>query len=370
MAKKAPLDTTIEVITPENIAFEYQLAGPFRRLPAFLIDLFIRAAIFFGLIFVAILFGVTLGGIGGSIAPALAVAAMLVLFFVLSWFYGVFFETYFNGRTPGKWACGLRVISDDGHPISGMQALLRNLLREADLMPATALVPLDPENPLSVIPLTTGLVGLISMVLTKRLQRLGDIAAGTIVVVDERNWTLPVTRVDDARVPALASFVPADFRVSPTLAKALASYAERRAYLSPGRRREIAKHLASPLLDRFEFRQDIDTDLLLYALYYRTFLADQSAAPADLGPLAAFSPLARDAEVQQHIAHPMPVGTAVAAGQRTSFAPATSATFSQRPTQLRSPVQSQTPDEQAIAEQRNDDKPIDGQLSSPQEEQR
>lgn len=302
MAKKAPLDTTIEVVTPENIAFKYQLAGPFRRLPAFLIDLFIRLAIFVGLIFLASIFGITVTSIfGGSLVSSLLVAAMLVAFFALSWFYGVFFETYYNGRTPGKWACGLRVISDDGHPISGMQALLRNLLREADLLPATTLAPLDPENFLTVIPITTGLVGLVSMILTKRMQRLGDVAAGTIVVVDERNWALPIGRVDDARVAALASFIPADYRVSPTMAKALASYTERRAYLSPGRRREIAKHLAVPLLERFEFRRDIDTDLLLYSLYYRTFLADQTKEPVDLGPLAAFSPLAKDANVQEII---------------------------------------------------------------------
>lgn len=305
MAKKAPLDTTIEVVTPENIAFKYSLAGPFRRLPAFLIDFFIRAAIFLGLVIIASILGISAAGIfGGTVVPAMLVAAALVLFFVLSWFYGVFFETYFNGRTPGKWACGLRVISDDGHPISGMQALLRNLLRVADLLPPAVFASFDPENAIASIPIATGIVGLITMIMTKRLQRLGDIAAGTIVVIDERNWTLPISRVDDARVPALASFVPADYRVSPTMAKALASYAERRAYLSPGRRREIAKHLAGPLLERFEFRSDIDTDLLLYALYYRTFLADQSTEAVDLGPLAAFSPLARDANVQQMIAAP------------------------------------------------------------------
>ena len=201
----------------------------------------------------------------------------------------------------------MRVISDDGHPISGMQALLRNLLREADLLPAAALVPIDPENILTFIPVPTGLVAMVTIILTKRLQRMGDIAAGTIVVVDQRNWALPITKVDDARVPALATFIPADFRVSATMAKALASYAERRSFLSPGRRREIAKHLALPLIEKFEFRRDIDTDLLLLSLYYRTFLAEQSSEPIDLGPMAAFSPLAKDAEIQQMIAEQPPM---------------------------------------------------------------
>lgn len=296
MAISAPLDTTIEVVTPENIAFDYQLAGPFRRLPAYVIDVAIRIITFICLVLLIMLGAALLGGLGGgAILPALGVALLLILYFLQSWFYGVFFEAYFNGRTPGKWICGLRVISDDGHPITGMQALIRNLLRAIDLMPATTLTALDPENPYVMVPLMTGMVGLFTMMATRRLQRLGDLAAGTMVVMDERNWTLPVARVDDLRVPALASFIPADYRATPTMAKALASYAERRMYLSPARRREIARHLAVPLIDRFEFRRDVDPDLLLYALYYRTYLADGISEPPELGPLSGFSPLAKDA---------------------------------------------------------------------------
>ena len=126
------------------------------------------------------------------------------------------------------------------------------------------------------------------------MQRLGDLAAGTMVIVDERGWRLPVAKVDDPRVPALASFFPGDYRVSRSMAKTLAIYAERRHYLTPARRREIARHLAIPLIDRFEFRADIDPDLLMYALYYQVYLSDSSDEIADLGPLAGFSPLRRD----------------------------------------------------------------------------
>lgn len=299
MANSAPLDTTIEVVTPENIAFDYQLAGPFRRLPAYLIDIGVRVVGFLLIVFLVVFIGGLSGAFSGRILPALAEATLLFLFFLQSWFYGVFFETYFNGRTPGKWLCGLRVISDDGHPITAMQALLRNLLRVVDLMPPATLVALDPENLFFAIPLMTGMVGLFTMMMTRRLQRLGDLAAGTMVVIDERNWALPVARVDDPRVAALATFIPADYRATPTMAKALANYAERRLHLSPSRRREIARHLAFPLAERFEFRRDIDPDLLLYALYYRTFLADETGEPASLGALAGFSPLAKDAAVEE-----------------------------------------------------------------------
>ena len=140
----------------------------------------------------------------------------------------------------------------------------------------------------------TGMIGLVSMVMTQRMQRLGDLAAGTMVVVDERKWQLPIAKVDDARVPALASYIPGDYLITRKMARTLATYVERRHFLTPPRRREVARYLSDPLIERFEFRKDIDADLLLYALYYKTFLADSTTESPDLGPLAGYSPLAKD----------------------------------------------------------------------------
>jgi hypothetical protein len=155
----------------------------------------------------------------------------------------------------------------------------------------------------------TGMVALLTMVMTRRMQRLGDLAAGTMVIVDERSWRLPVAKVDDPRVAALASYFPGDYRVSRSMARALAIYAERRHYLTPARRREVARHLTVPLVDLFEFRRDIDPDLLMYALYYRTFLTDASDDNPDLGPLAGYSPLRRDEHKPQGLAEDSRRGT-------------------------------------------------------------
>jgi hypothetical protein len=186
------------------------------------------------------------------------------------------------------------VIDVEGRPISGRRALIRNLLRIADMAPMYAISNLsEGAPPIYMIP--TGMIGLISMMLTRRMQRLGDLAAGTMVIIDERIWKLPISKVDDPRVPALASFVPGDYRISRSMARTLAVYAERRPYLTPARRREIARRLIVPLVERFDFRHDIDPDLLMYSLYYKTFLADSNDALPDLGPLAGYSPLRRDA---------------------------------------------------------------------------
>jgi hypothetical protein len=198
------------------------------------------------------------------------------------------------------------------------------LLRIADLAPLAALSQVaDDAPPAFLIP--TGMIGLIAMISTERMQRLGDLAAGTMVIVDQRSWRLPVAKVDDPRVPALASFVPGDYRVSRSMARTLAIYAERRHYLTPARRREVARHLTIPLVERFEFRRDIDPDLLLYALYYTTFLADSSAELPDLGPLAGYSPLLRDAHKPQGLVGDSPastVGSAVSTAPRGNLAAA------------------------------------------------
>src|SRR5262245_17962753 len=244
-----PLDATIHVVTPENIAFEYRLAGPFRRLPAFLLDFCIGAAIFIGL---AIAISTTV-----SIAsPQLTIAILFLLHFVIWWFYGVLFETFMNGQTPGKYILGLRVLTETGQPINAMQATLRNLLRAADFF--------------------LSLLAIVVMSMNRKYQRLGDLVAGTIVVVEERQWLTGVAKLEDPRAIQLAAYLPPNFIVSRSLSRTLATYVERRRFFTPPRRREVARHLAVPLLDRFGLPPDTSYDLLLCALYYRTFIADRS----------------------------------------------------------------------------------------------
>ena len=286
----AQIDSTIDVVTPENIAFRYQAAGPFRRLPAFLIDLCIRLGVS---IAAFIGFSLVLGGLG--------TAAAVVLFFILEWFYGGLFETYWNGQTPGKWLMRIRVLRIDGQPIDGMQAVMRNILRFVDMMP---LVPLPFASGMMMPIVPTFLIGLITPLCNRRYQRLGDVVCGTMVVVEERGWLFGVAKIEDPRTEQLAALLPANFRVSRSLARALATYVERRRFFAPARRREIARHIGDPLLEQFHLPRDTSHDLLLCALYYRTFIADRSDARIEPEPppaarpvpaAASASPLARSA---------------------------------------------------------------------------
>ena len=246
------LDSRIEIVTPENIAFEYRVAGPFWRLPAYLVDLTIRAGIVVIIAIVAsFVFGIAgLGTMGMGVA--------LVGWFVLSWFYGGLFETFWNGQTPGKRMMSLRVLSIDGQPINAMQAVLRNVLRAVDAMPMMFYQ-----------------VGLFTSMLNRRYQRLGDLACGTIVVVEDRPRLGSLVQVDDPAARKLATELPADYVVKRSLARALIQYMERRHLFAPSRRAEIARHVGAILVEKFQLPSDTSHDLLLCALYHRAFITDR-----------------------------------------------------------------------------------------------
>jgi uncharacterized RDD family membrane protein YckC len=270
----SPLDLSTTITTPENIQFEYRIAGPFRRLPALLLDFVIRLGLFFGTIILLSLLGLAIPFTGG-----LLVLFFLVCWFALDWFYGLAFEFFWNGQTPGKWICKIRVLSSQGQPINAYQATVRNFLRLADFAPMVSFeIFSEDAPPMYWIP--TFLVSLISMTVTKRFQRIGDLAAGTMVVVNPKTWVPPKIKLEDRRIESLCEFIPANFRMSATLAKAISLYMERRSRIPVPRRQELAMYIARPLLKQFDFREDTSPDLLLCTLYYRDFVAKE-IVPSD-----------------------------------------------------------------------------------------
>lgn len=277
-------DTMLLVETPEKIAFQYQLVGPFRRVFSYALDLLFSLV---GYTVVVILIGIMLGFISawtqgtviGSFIDAIAqlgLAIVLIGYFLVYWFYGALMEAFYNGQTLGKMITKHRVLSHDGHAIDGVQALLRNFFRLLDLFPFVPFplmsITMSGEIP-SFVP--TGLFGLAAMSMNRRFQRLGDLVAGTIVVVDERKWVPELATFSDPRVEKLANELPSDFAPSQSLLRTLADYVDRRRYLSPETNQDMAKGLASKMLVRFNLPTNTDHDLLLCAMYYNAFMQYQ-----------------------------------------------------------------------------------------------
>jgi uncharacterized RDD family membrane protein YckC len=166
--------------TPEQVAVTYSLAGLGTRFAAVLLDTFVQGI---GLAVIVIAFALLSGTalfvisdwatrLADSLAPWL-IAVIVVLLFGLLWGYFVFFETVWSGQTPGKRLCGIRVLRDGGFPVDFRAALVRNVMRYVDFLP-----------------LSYGL-GAVTMFASKESKRLGDYAAGTIVVASPKRAPRP-----------------------------------------------------------------------------------------------------------------------------------------------------------------------------------
>lgn len=202
------LDTTYTVNTPEGIALELSPAGPVPRLLAWLLDLLLRGGI--SLLLLVIL--AFLGNLGLGVA--------MILIFLLEWFYPVYFELRHQGQTPGKKLLRIYVAHADASPVTFAGSLVRNLLRVVDFLP-----------------ILYGF-GLVSMIMNRRFQRLGDLAAHTVVLhkpglgVKHSTPDVPLVRPE--------------FPLSLTEQQAILLFAQRSHTLTPARLEELAR-LTGPL---------------------------------------------------------------------------------------------------------------------------
>jgi uncharacterized RDD family membrane protein YckC len=244
----APLDTTVRLVTPERIVFQYPLAGPFRRLFAYFLDQVIIAI----LIVAAIIVSITV-----SLGSSAGIGLILVAYFLLSWGYQLGLEAMFNGQTLGKKALRLRVVSDQGVPITAAQAVVRNLVGAAE----------------GLIPFWY-MLAISSMVLTKKFQRLGDLAAGTMVIVEDRPWRVGVLSVREQAVENLLPWLPVRISAGQEMARTLSDYVKRRGRFSQALREEMAAPLARPLRRLYDLPTDASNDAVLCAVYHRVFLGE------------------------------------------------------------------------------------------------
>jgi uncharacterized RDD family membrane protein YckC len=195
-------DTMHTVETPEGVDLYADLSGPIPRALAYAIDLGIRA--------IALL----IGGIIALFAGKAGSGFWLILWFLMEWWYPVFFEILRHGQTPGKKIFNLVVVNEDLTPVTWSSSIIRNLLRAVDFLPSSYVI------------------GIVCLTVTRRCQRLGDLAAGTLVIQKSlpiSNTPLPNT---DTQAPSI-TFSAAE-------QDAIVEFTQRHKSLSPARQQELS----------------------------------------------------------------------------------------------------------------------------------
>jgi uncharacterized RDD family membrane protein YckC len=270
--------------TPENVELRRRLAGIGSRFMAGLIDALIillldaaLALVLLGVLWATVFDYTDLAGALGT----WLYAALILVFFVIYWGYYVLAEMLTNGQSPGKRAMKIRVVKQDGGPITFLDVAIRNLLRVVDGMPGVAYA-------------VAGLV----MFFTKRTQRLGDLAAGTVVVAEEvPDYAATTDRKVAARWEREAS--PEALRatgLAPREYRVLLNYWARRHQFPLETSRRLLRQILQPILQRTG-RAIADDDvegLLDYAdaLIQKAEVAERGRGPADpgAGPLGGDAP--------------------------------------------------------------------------------
>jgi uncharacterized RDD family membrane protein YckC len=212
----------LTIDTPEQTSLEFPLAGIGSRFLGMAADTAIQIAV--GLVlFIAVL--IILPGVKffGASASQWVLAVVILGIFLLNSAYFAFFEAIWNGQTPGKRYAQLRVMKDDGRPISAYDAIIRNLLRIVDQLPALYGV------------------GLVCVLFSKQGKRLGDFVAGTVVVHEKSmEGVRPIAETAvDASLPAfdVSGITIDELRLIET-------FIQRRSSWDPGVRTSMAAQIA------------------------------------------------------------------------------------------------------------------------------
>jgi uncharacterized RDD family membrane protein YckC len=233
----------LSIDTPELVSIEMPLAGIGSRFIALLVDYLIWFA---GLLVLAIVFSFVLPGISAfsRLSAQWATAVYIFAIFLFNWGYFTLFEAFWNGRTPGKRVARIRVIQRTGRAIGLFESMARNLVRYVDQIPFFYAV------------------GVIAMFATKQHQRLGDLAAGTLVVVDREVesplWGESGSRTITAQIfapsapipePHVALTLPATgiAKLSPADLEVMEGFFARRLDMTLGTRRALAQRIASAI---------------------------------------------------------------------------------------------------------------------------
>lgn len=238
------IDTVLEIDTPEHLAFRTRIAGPGRRMFAWIVDLVLGGLILTALVFL-------LGTVAAIGAEGLGTGLTFLALFVYNWFYFTIWEQLSGGRSAGKIALKLRVVRTDGLPITWRESILRNFLRAADI---------------ALVPPYLLFLGPVVMALDEQFRRLGDMVAGTIVVVEEPSRMSQETAV--AADQSILEDLPGRLPLDRTDLEALELFVNRE-HMSAARREELAEIVAEIYADRLNLDRPRDPTAFLGTLWAR-----------------------------------------------------------------------------------------------------
>lgn len=253
----------ISIATPEGIELDVTLAGLGSRFVAALLDQLIQWAIMLALLLLGFaVFGGDVAAVeDGEAGVLLFWAAMVLVFFLVQFGYHVLFETGAGGRTPGKRWTGLRVVRLGGGPVTFTASAIRNLVRIVDALPGAYAV------------------GMVALLASPRNQRLGDMAAGTLVIRERTDDKLkpvaPWLRVEVRAEPSEEALTWDASAVTTEEVAAVRRFLERRATLTDEARARLAAELALRLRPKVVGPRD-DT-------HPEDFLLDLAAVKATRG---------------------------------------------------------------------------------------
>jgi uncharacterized RDD family membrane protein YckC len=214
------IDDRITIATPEGVDLELTLAGVGSRFVSALVDFMLQ---------IVLLVGVSgVGAVAGAFGTGYGSVVVLLASFLVFAAYDVLFEVFASGRTPGKRLNGLRVVRLDGSPVAFFTSAIRNVLRLVDILPGLYLV------------------GIVTILVTRQNQRLGDVAAGTLVVRERTEQ--PSLRELPAQPQPAAAANPWDVTgVTADELVAVRSFLARRYELTHEARYRLASDLAGAL---------------------------------------------------------------------------------------------------------------------------
>lgn len=243
---------TMTIRTPEHVGFQYTLAGLGTRAMALLLDTAIRGLFILSIFVVLILISQWLPALSPADLADLSknwiIAMGILAYGVVDLGYFLIFEALWSGQTPGKRFQKLRVIRIDGQPIGWLESAIRNILRAVDIF--SGFYP----------------IGLIVMFLSSRSQRIGDYAAGTVVII-ERRRKVPMDR---NRLRTTFKFLLPDIELhlstlEPEQYQLLRSFLQRREEMDKANRHQLGRDLAHRLMERWglPLKKDVSCESFL-----------------------------------------------------------------------------------------------------------